>query len=112
MTDGRGGGAFRRALSSYRPRNARLVDVWSFVHLATCAALALAFGPLIAFVLALAWEPVEVLVLSPLLARHGIDFGHEDLRNSLSDIAFNATGVMLGYVIAVLTGYSPPLAPF
>lgn len=112
MNDDRRGGAFRRALSHRRPRNASLVDVWSFVHLGTCAALALIFGPLVAFVLALAWEPVEVLVLSPLLAKRGIDFGHEDLRNSLSDIAFNAAGVVLGYAVGTFSGYSPALAPF
>lgn len=102
----------RKALSVYRPRNAKLVDPWSFVHLASCAAMTLALGPVVAFVLAALWEPLEVRVLSPLLAKRGIDFGHESLANSLSDVAFNGAGVVLGVLLLSLTGYVPPFAPF
>lgn len=111
MASGRAKQAVRAALSSYRPRNDSLVDVWSFVHLATCALLALLLGPLVAFLVALAWEPIEVLVLSPLLAKRGIEFGHESLRNSLSDVAFNAAGVLLGWSLLLGQGWSAPLAP-
>lgn len=99
-------------LPVHRPRNGRLVDAWSFVHLAKCAALALALGPALAFLVALAWEPLEVLVLSPLLARRGVDFGHESLRNSLADVAFNAAGVGVGAAVLALAGWTAPLAPF
>lgn len=53
------------------------------------------------------WEPLEVLILSPFLARFGIDFGHESIRNVLSDIIFDAIGVAIGYWI-VLELISPP----
>jgi hypothetical protein len=45
------------------------------------------------------WEPLEILVLSPLLARFDIDFGYETLRNSLSDIVFDTAGVLAGYYV-------------
>jgi hypothetical protein len=102
----------RAALSSYRPRNDRLVDLWSFVHLVTCAAMALVVGPALSFLIALAWEPLEVLVLSPHLAKRGIDFGHESLPNSLSDVAFNTVGVVVGATILALSGWTAPLSPF
>lgn len=105
-------GLARRALESYRPRNGKLVDAWSFVHLATCAALSFVVGPVVSFLVALAWEPLEVLVLSPLLAKRGIDFGHESLRNSLSDVAFNAAGALLGAAGVAALAWTPPLAPF
>lgn len=111
MAGKQAGARARRILESYRPRNARLVDAWSFVHLATCAAMTLVAGPLVALFVATLWEPLEILVLSPLLARRGIDFGHESLQNSLSDVAFNAAGVALGWLFIVQTGWSPPLAP-
>lgn len=100
----------RAALSHHRPRNESLVDVWSFVHIGTCLALTLLFGPLLAFIIALVWEPLEVLVLSPLLARIGIDFGHEHFWNSMSDIAFNTLGVGLGWALLQATGWAAPFA--
>jgi hypothetical protein len=45
------------------------------------------------------WEPLEVFVLSPFLAKRGIEFGYETWRNSLSDIVFDIVGVAIGYVI-------------
>lgn len=101
----------RRALESYRPRNPKLVDVWSFVHLATCAAMTFVVGPAVSFLVALAWEPLEVLVLSPLFAKRGIDFGHESLRNSLSDVAFNAAAALVGWGAMTALAWVPPLAP-
>lgn len=101
----------RQVLSLYRPRNAKLVDPWSFVHLASCAAAALVVGPVLTFVLALLWEPIEIRVLSPFLAKRGIDFGHESLANSLSDIAFNGAGVVVAVAIIGWTGHQPPFAP-
>lgn len=62
--------------------------------------------PVIALALMVLWEPFEILVLSPFLARYGIVFGHETLRNSLSDIFFDAVGVIAGAY--VLTSYVDP----
>jgi hypothetical protein len=80
-------------------RNDKLVDVWSATHVAWGAAMTMVFGPAYAWALMALWEPVEVMMLSPFLARFGIRFGHESLRNSLSDIAFNTIGVALGWAL-------------
>lgn len=74
-------------------RNDRLIDMWSLVHLVSSGALAWAIGPLAAFVMVTLWEPFEIFVLSPLLAKRGIIFGYESWRNSLSDICFNSIGI-------------------
>lgn len=77
-------------------RNGNLYDKWSIVHLCTGIAFGWLMNPFAAMVLMTLWEPFEILVLSPLLARRGIVFGYESLRNSLSDIVFNTLGVLLG----------------
>jgi hypothetical protein len=74
-------------------RNDRLVDMWSLVHVVSSGALAWAIGPLAAFIIVTLWEPFEIFVLSPLLAKRGIIFGYESWRNSLSDIVFNTIGI-------------------
>lgn len=79
------------------PPNDRLVDFWSATHLAWGLVLALFMDPWLAFGLLVLWEPLEVLVLSPLVAKVGVSFGHESLRNSMSDIVFDAIGVAIGY---------------
>jgi hypothetical protein len=67
--------------------------------------------PYVAMALLIAWEPFEILVLSPILAKFGIVFGHETLRNSLSDIVFDAVGVLVGaLLLAALV--TPPLLLF
>jgi len=67
--------------------------------------------PFVAMALLIAWEPFEILVLSPILAKFGIVFGHETLRNSLSDIVFDAVGVLAGaLLLAALV--TPPLLLF
>jgi hypothetical protein len=65
----------------------------------------LVLPPFLALLLLVLWEPFEILVLSPLLAKRGITFGFETLQNSLSDIIFDALGVLIGaYVLgAVIT---------
>jgi hypothetical protein len=83
----------------HRPRNDLLFDVWSFVHLATGIGMAWVMDPFVALLIMVIWEPLEILVLSPLLAKLGITFGHETLRNSLSDIFFDCVGVAAGYWI-------------
>jgi hypothetical protein len=77
-------------------RNNHLFDVWSLVHVASGVAAGWLMPPFIAFSILVLWEPFEILLLSPLLARYDIVFGHESLRNSLSDIVFNFIGVVIG----------------
>lgn len=57
------------------------------------AGLAWLIGPVAAFIVVTLWEPLEIFVLSPLLAKRGIVFGYETWRNSLSDIVFNTLGI-------------------
>lgn len=76
-------------------RNRRWVDLWSLTHIAWGAAAAWLLGPWVGFVAMALWEPLEIFVLSPLLARVGITFGYEGWQNSVGDLAFNAIGVAL-----------------
>ncbi len=80
-------------------RNNKLYDGWSLVHLFAGILLGVLLPALLAIVLMVLWEPLEILVLSPLLARRGIDFGFETLKNSLSDIVVDAAGVTIGYLL-------------
>jgi hypothetical protein len=50
----------------------------------------------------IAWEPLEIFVLSPVLARYNIVFGYETLINSLSDIVVDVLGIAAGIYIARL----------
>ncbi len=83
-------------ISTLPKRNEKLVDTWSAVHLVTGVLFGWVMAPFAAFLLMTAWEPFEIFVLSPLLARFGIVFGYESLRNSLSDIFFNTCGLLVG----------------
>ncbi len=88
-------------------RNDALFDIWSIVHLFTGVTMGWLMSPVIALALMVLWEPLENLVLSPFLARYGITFGFETLRNSLSDIFFDTVGVLVGaYVLTALV--EPP----
>jgi hypothetical protein len=78
-------------------RNDALFDVWSLVHLATGILGGWLVDPFVALLAMVLWEPLEILVLSPFLGRRGILFGHESLRNSLSDIFFDGLGVAIGF---------------
>lgn len=78
-------------------RNTALFDVWSLVHLATGILGGWLMDPFVALLVMVLWEPLEILVLSPFLARFQILFGHESLRNSLSDIFFDGVGVAVGF---------------
>jgi len=84
-----------------RLRNDHLVDLWSISHVAWATALTVVLGPWWALALMLAWEPVEILVLGPLLSRKGIAFGHETWRNAASDAVFDALGVALTYFVVL-----------
>lgn len=77
-------------------RNSAIFDTWSIVHLGTGIFLGWLMHPLIAFVVMTLWEPFEIFVLSPFLARFGIVFGYESFRNSISDIFFNTAGIIIG----------------
>jgi len=82
-------------------RNHRLVDVWSFIHLAAGILIALVLPPFWALVVMVLWEPLELLVLSPMLARIDILFGHESLKNSMMDVVFDVAGVVVGVYLVV-----------
>jgi hypothetical protein len=82
-------------------RNNVFFDIWSIVHLLTGVLLGWIMSPFIALVIMIAWEPLEIFVLSPVLRRFGIIFGYESLRNSLSDIVFDALGVALGAYLLI-----------
>ena len=77
-------------------RNNALIDKWSLVHLLTGILLGWLMNPVVALIIMTAWEPFEIFVLSPLLARFGINFGFESFKNSMSDIFVNAAGVVIG----------------
>ncbi|MGB0652950.1 MAG: hypothetical protein ACPGQL_07095 [Thermoplasmatota archaeon] len=81
------------------PRNDALVDGWSLIHFATGIGMALLMDPFIALVLMILWEPLEIAILSPILAKRGIDFGRETWRNSVSDIIVDAAGVAAGHYL-------------
>ncbi|HSW85703.1 MAG TPA: hypothetical protein VLF79_03805 [Candidatus Saccharimonadales bacterium] len=92
-------------ISKYR-RNDALIDIWSLVHVSTGALMAWVMPPTIALLFLIGWEPLEVLILSPILSRYNIVFGRETLRNSLSDILCDVIGVALG--IGILTNLVAP----
>lgn len=85
-----------------KKRNNALFDRWSLVHVASGVAMGAVINPFVAILLLAFWEPFEVLLLSPYLARRGITFGYETLRNSLSDIFFDIVGVAIGALIVRL----------
>ncbi len=92
-------------------RNDALFDKWSIVHFSTGVLFGWLMPPFIALVIMVLWEPLENFVLSPPLARKGIDFGYESIRNSLSDIVFDIIGITIGfYLLSELL--SPPFHIF
>ncbi len=84
-------------------RNNKLFDKWSLVHLATSIILALILHPILALLVAWLWEPLELFILSPILKKFGIVFGHETLRNVISDLIFDLLGVLAGWFIITLS---------
>ena len=84
-------------------RNDKLIDRWSLVHVGSSAVLTWLIGPIAALLVVTSWEPLEIFVISPLLARHGIVFGNETWRNSLSDVIFNGLGITAAVFILKLT---------
>jgi hypothetical protein len=99
------------ALATAKRRNDSFADLWSLAHVGWAAVLGWIMNPFAALVLMVLWEPLEIFVLSPLLARFGITFGYESLRNSLSDIFFDVLGVILGaYILSSF--FDPPFYIF
>jgi len=84
------------------PRNNSLYDGWSIIHAATGVGLTIIFGPWLALLLMVLWEPLEILILSKIIAKRGIIFGHETLRNSLSDLIFDCAGIAIGTLLIKL----------
>lgn len=80
-------------------RNDSLVDVWSPTHVAWGVVLTVLIGPWWALLVLTLWEPIEIFVLSPALARLGVRFGREAFVNSVSDLAFNAIGAAIGWYL-------------
>lgn len=92
-------------------RNDSLFDLWSVVHFSTGVALGWLLDPFVALVIMVLWEPLEIFVVSPFVARFGIIFGYETLRNSLSDIFFDVLGIIAGaYLLSELV--KPPFHLF
>jgi hypothetical protein len=92
-------------------RNGNLFDRWSIVHLCAGVVFGWLMNPLLAVVLMALWEPIEIFIISPLVARAGIVFGYESFRNSLSDIFFDTAGILCGAVVLRLF-ISPPFLLF
>lgn len=78
-------------------RNDTYVDFWSWLHLLLGVSTGWIMDEFWALFLLILWEPVEIFVLSPLIWRlWQVEFGFESFRNSLSDIVFDAAGVVMG----------------
>ena len=90
---------YTHVMAKKHERNDKLVDAWSLVHIVSSGALTWLIGPIAAFVIVTLWEPFEIFVLSPLLAKRGIVFGYETWRNSLSDIVFDTIGIGIAYAL-------------
>jgi hypothetical protein len=92
-------------------RNDKLYDRWSIVHLSSGIVFGWLMAPFIALVILVLYEPFENFVLSPFFDKFGIFFGHETIRNSLSDIVFDTVGVVIGSIILAKL-ISPPFQLF
>lgn len=87
--------------------NRRWFDLWSLTHVVWGAAAGWFLGPWVGFLVMAAWEPIEIFVLSPLLARFGVVFGHEGWQNSLGDLACNAVGIAAAVALRALAQGQP-----
>src|SRR4051812_32715671 len=88
-------------------RNDVLFDNWSLAHLTSGVLLGWTIRPLFALALLIAWEPLEIFILSPILAKLNLVFGYKTLKNSLSDIFFDSIGFLIGPLILPLL-VAPP----
>ena len=92
-------------------RNDKLYDWWSLVHLSSGIVFGWLMAPFAALVILVLYEPFENFVLSPFFDKFGIFFGHETIRNSLSDIFFDTIGVIIGSQL-LLRFVAPPFSLF
>jgi len=84
------------------PRNNKLYDRWSWIHLVSGVIFGLIMNPWVALAIMAAYEPVENFILSPICWRFGLLFGYESWHNALSDIVFDAAGIIIGsFLLAV-----------
>lgn len=88
-------------------RNGSLFDTWSVVHFCMGVLLGWVMPAFPAIAILILWEPIEIFVLSPLLAKVNITFGYESLRNSLSDICFDLLGVAVGAELLTQVAAAP-----
>lgn len=88
-----------KRIRSFARRNNNIFDKWSLVHLSFGIIFGLIFSPVFALVILVAWEPIEILLISPFLAHYKIKFGYETLKNSLSDILFDSLGIFIAIAI-------------
>ncbi len=88
-------------------RNKKLADRWSLIHIGSGVLVGWIMNPFAALALMAMYEPIEVFILSPIFARFGIVFGYEALRNSLSDIFFDAIGITIGAALLAHLVTSP-----
>ncbi len=101
----------RAVINTRSERNNALYDKWSIIHIVSGIALSWVMPPFIAIALLVLYEPFEILILSPILARYDIVFGYETIRNSLSDVVFDTIGVIIGgYLLAKII--DPPFRLF
>jgi hypothetical protein len=92
-------------------RNESLFDFWSLTHITWGVFFGWIMNPFAALVIMVLWEPLEVLIISPIVAKFGYEFGYESIRNSLSDIFFDVIGVIIGaYLLTKL--FTPPFYLF
>lgn len=87
------------SIRSFARRNNNNFDKWSLVHLSFGIIFGLISSPTVALVILIVWEPIEILLISPFLARYKIKFGYETLKNSLSDILFDSLGILIAISI-------------
>ncbi len=92
-------------------RNDAWYDLWSLLHFITGVLFGWIMPPFVALVIMILWEPLEIMVLSPILAHYDINFGYETFRNSLSDIMVDVAGVATGYYVLQFL-VTPPLHLF
>jgi hypothetical protein len=92
-------------------RNNQVYDGWSLVHFLTGILLGWLVNPVAGIIIMVLWEPLEILILSPLLKKFGIVFGYETFKNSVSDIVADSLGILIGYYLIRLL-LSPPLSLF
>ncbi|MEK9196589.1 MAG: hypothetical protein AAB914_04430 [Patescibacteria group bacterium] len=92
-------------------RNNAFFDIWTIVHVISGILFGWLMNPWIALLIMTLWEPIEIFVISPLLAKHDIEFGYEGPLNSFSDILFNVVGLLIG-IFVLAKFFAPPFFLF